>query len=145
MSKEKKTAVLLVIILIPVISLALVYSYSTYTGGSGGYGTPGACFNVSVIIEYGKDYGDGVNQTFAGLNFRQGATAFDALLVNSSVEYKYSGSLVLVTAINGVHNNASANLFWQYYVNGVFGPVASNLYHLGNNSVVEWRYQSSQF
>jgi hypothetical protein len=145
MNQQKRTAALLAIILIPMISLAIVFSYSMYPGGPGEYGTPGACFDVTVIIEYGRDYGKGTNQTFAGLNFPQGATAFQALLVNSSVDYQYTGSLVLVTAINGVHNNASANLFWQYYVNGVFGPVASNLYHLGNNSMVEWRYQSSQF
>jgi hypothetical protein len=143
MSQQKKVAALLAIILIPVISLAVVYSYSMNLNGSGNIGTP--CFNVTVNVEYGRDFGHGVNQTFAGLNFPQGATAFGALVNVTSVEYQYTGSLVLVTAINGVYNNASANLFWQYYVNGVFGPVASNLYHLGNNSVVEWRYQSSQF
>jgi hypothetical protein len=144
-NQQRKTAALLAIILIPIISLAVVYTYSAYLNGQSGYGTVGPAFNVTVIVEYGKDYGLGVDQTFNGLNFPRGATAFDALLENSSVEYEYTGPLVLVTAINGVHNNVSANLFWQYYVNGVFGPVASNLYHLANNSVVEWRYQSSQF
>lgn len=145
MSQQKKTAVLLAVILIPVVSLAGLFTFSVYLSGSVGFGTPGACFNVTVIVEYGRDYGYGANQTFAGLNFPQGATVFDALKVNSSVEYSYTGPFVLVTAINGVHNNVSANLFWQYYVNGAFGRVASNVYHLGNNSVVEWRYQSSQF
>jgi hypothetical protein len=143
MSQQRKVVALLAIILIPVVSLAVVYSYSMNAGGPGDVGTP--CFNVTIIVEYGRDFGHGVNQTFAGLDFPQGATAFEALLNVTSVEYQYTGSLVLVTAINGVHNNASLNLFWQYYVNGVFGPVASNLYHLGNNSVVKWQYQSSQF
>jgi hypothetical protein len=97
------------------------------------------------MVEYGKDYGYGVNQSFRNLNFPGGSTAFDALRNVSTVKCQYSGSLVLVTAINGVYNNASVNRFWQYYVNGVYGPVASNMYHLGNNSLVEWRYQASQF
>jgi hypothetical protein len=100
---------------------------------------------VTVIVEYGKNYGFGINQSFSGLNFPSGSTPFDALRYKTTVTYQYSGSSVFVTSINGVQNNASANRFWQYYVNGVFGPVASNLYHLGNNSVVEWRYEASQF
>ena len=100
---------------------------------------------MTLVISYGKDYGYGINQTFSGLNFPSGTTAFGILLENTRVNYTYYGSLVLVTGINGIFNNATKNLFWQYYVNGVFGPVASNVYHLANNSVVEWRYQSSQF
>jgi len=128
--------------------LVALYSYYVGLGGSGGssiVGTKGPCYNVSLVISYGRDYGYGVNQTFSGLDFPNGTTAFGVLLGIARVNCTYSGSLVFVTAINGVFNNASANLFWQYYVNGVFGPVASNLYHVGNNSVVEWRYQSSQF
>jgi hypothetical protein len=105
----------------------------------------GPCYNVTIKVEYGKNYGYGINQTFPGLNFAHGTTVFDALRNVTAVDYQYSGSLVLVTAINDIHNNAGANLFWQYYVNGSYGPVASNLYHLGNNSLVEWRYQTSQF
>jgi hypothetical protein len=143
MNHAKTAAILLVVILVPLTGLVVAYSYYTQLGGA--YGTVGSCYNVTVVIEYGKDYGHGVNQTFTGLNFPGGTTVFDALLNVTTVEYQYSGSLVLVTSINGVHNNVSANLFWQYYVNDVFGPVASNIYHLGNNSLVEWRYQSSQF
>ncbi len=143
MNHAKTAAILLVIILVPLIGLVVAYSYYARLGGA--FGNVGSCYNVTVIIEYGKDYGHGANQTFAGLNFPGGATVLDALLNVTTVEYQYSGSLVLVTAINGIHNNASANLFWQYYVNGVFAQVASNIYHLGNNSVVEWRYQTSQF
>jgi hypothetical protein len=143
MNHAKTGAILLVIILVPVTGLVVAYSYYTQLGGT--FGNVGSCYNLTVVIEYGKDYGHGANQTFTGLNFPSGITVFDALLNVTTVEYQYSGSLVLVTAVNGVHNNASANLFWQYYVNGVFGPVASNIYHLGNSSVVEWRYQASQF
>jgi hypothetical protein len=126
----------------------LIVAYAYYNGAVSSpriYGSPGACYNVTVMVEYGKDYGYGANESFHGLNFTGGTTAFDALRNVTTVEYQYSGSLVLVTAINGVHNNASANRFWQYYINGVYGPVASNLYHLSNNTVLEWRYEESQF
>jgi hypothetical protein len=143
---QRKTAALFLAIMIPTAILIVTFVY--YIGPGGGsntYGTLGPCSNVTVIVEYGKNYGYGINQTFHALNFTGGTTAFDALRNVTTVDYQYSGYLALVTAINGVHNNASANLFWQYYVNGSYGPVASNLYHLGNNSVVEWRYQASQF
>jgi hypothetical protein len=149
MNRQAKIGALLLLILVPVIGLVAIYSYYSPIGNGSGslgvYGTLGPCFNVTVKIEYGEDYGHGVNQTFAGLSFPSGATVFEALANVTLVEYQYSGQLVLVTSINGVHNNAVRNLFWQYYVDGVFGPVASNIYHLGNNSLVEWRYQSSQF
>jgi hypothetical protein len=143
---DRKTVALLLVILIPTSVLIVAYAY--YNGSTGGlrtYGTVGPCYNITVMVEYGRDYGYGVNQSFHSLNFTGGSTVFDALRNVTTVKYQYSGSLVLVTAINGVYNNASVNRFWQYYVNGVYGPVASNLYHLGNNSVVEWRYQASQF
>ena len=143
---RRKTAALSLAILIPIAVLIAAYAY--YNGPASGYGTYGSvgpCQNVTVVVEYGRDYGYGVNQTFQNLNFSSGTTVFDALRSVTTVEYQYSGSLVLVTSINSVHNNATVSRFWQYYVNGVYGPVASNLYHLGNNSVVEWRYESSQF
>jgi hypothetical protein len=140
---HRKTGTLLLAILIPIAVLIVAYAYyNSPVGGLSTYGTVGPCYNVTVMVEY---YGYGVNQTFRNLNFTSGSTAFDALRNVTTVEYQYSGSLVLVTSINGVHNNASISRFWQYYVNGVYGPVASNIYHLGNNSVVEWRYEASQF
>jgi hypothetical protein len=142
---QRKTAALFLAILVPTSILIVAYAYYTGPGGSSIYGTVGSCYNVTIMVEYGKNYGYGINQTFHGLNFTSGTTVFDALRNVATVEYQYSSSLVLVTAINGVHNNASANLFWQYYVNGSYGPAASNIYHLGNNSLVEWRYQASQF
>ncbi len=143
---KSKTGILILALFVPSAILAVTYAYSSGpAGGAGTYGSLGPCYNVTVIIEYGKDYGYGENQTFHGLNFTGGSTAFDALRNVTTVEFQYSGSLVLVTAINGIHNNASVNRFWQYYVDGLYGPVASNLYHLSNNSVLEWRYERSQF
>jgi hypothetical protein len=149
MNQKTRATFFFLVILVPLVGMGATYSYYSYLvgggGGSGIFGTPGPCFNVTIIIDYGRDYGRGVNETYPGLNFPEGATVFDALLNVSSVGYQYTGSLVLVTAINGVSNNVGANLFWQYYVGGAFGLVASNLYHLGNDSVVKWRYQPSQF
>nr|MDO8133287.1 DUF4430 domain-containing protein [Candidatus Njordarchaeum guaymaensis] len=147
--KQRNAVILILLITIPTVSIVTLYCY--YAGlGSGGdgssiIGTQGPCYNVTVVISYGRDYGYGLNQTFSGLSFPNGTTAFGALLGIAVVNRTYYGSLVLVTGINSVFNNVTANLFWQYYVNGVFGPVASNIYHLANNSVVVWRYQSSRF
>jgi hypothetical protein len=134
-------------VLLPASGLILAYAYFWGLGGqqSSGtqiYGTSGPCYNVTVVISYGKAY---ANQTLAGLDFPNGTTAFDAIDDIANVTCRYYGSLVFVEGINGVFNNATANSFWQYYVNGEFGPVASNVYHLGNSSVVEWRYEQSRF
>jgi hypothetical protein len=151
---ERKAVVLFILALVPMASVMGAYTYFWGLGingllGNGSiWGTPGPCYNVTIIINYGKDYGYGVNQTFDKLNFTQGASVFEGLLRaigDANVTYQYYGSLVFVRGINGVINGGSANLYWQYYVNGQYGPSASNLYYLGNNSVVEWRYESSRF
>lgn len=149
-----KSAILLLAILIPSASLIGAYTYfwgsgiGGSLGGPGIFGTPAPCYNVTIIINYGKDYGHGVTQTFSQLNFTQGASVFEGLvgaIGDANVTYRSYGSLVFVRGINGVINGGSANLYWQYYINGQYGPSASNLYYLGNNSVVEWRYESSRF
>ncbi len=57
-----------------------------------------------------------------------------------------NGSLpnyVFVIAING-SVNGDGGLYWQYWVNGVYGDRAANLYALHSNDTVAWRFMTSQ-
>ena len=50
---------------------------------------------------------------------------------------------VFVTAINGT-TNGQDGLWWQYWVNGVYGNTAANLYPLHDGDSVAWRFTPSQ-
>ncbi|MFQ5919838.1 MAG: DUF4430 domain-containing protein [Thermoplasmata archaeon] len=44
-----------------------------------------------------------------------------------------------VDAINGIHDG-SGGLFWQYWVNGIYGDVGANRYILADGDAVLWRH-----
>lgn len=50
---------------------------------------------------------------------------------------------VLVTAING-SSNGQGGLFWQYWVDGVYGNVGADHYALTNGAQVVWRFTTDQ-
>ncbi len=50
---------------------------------------------------------------------------------------------VFVIAINS-SANGQGGLYWQYWVNGVYGDRAANLYALHSNDTVAWRFMTSQ-
>lgn len=50
---------------------------------------------------------------------------------------------VLVTAING-SMNGQGGLFWQYWVDGVYGNVGADHYALTNGAAVLWRFTTDQ-
>lgn len=48
---------------------------------------------------------------------------------------------LFVKSINNIENGEDGN-YWQYYVNGEYAQVGCSLYHLHDNDVVEWRFES---
>lgn len=50
---------------------------------------------------------------------------------------------VFVTAINGT-TNGQGQLWWQYWVNDVYGNTAANLYALHDGDHVAWRFTANQ-
>ncbi len=50
---------------------------------------------------------------------------------------------VFVTSINGTVNG-QGGMSWQYWVAGVYGDRAANLYPIQNNDVVTWRFTTDQ-
>ncbi len=50
---------------------------------------------------------------------------------------------VFVQAINGT-TNGQGGLWWQYWVDGVYGNTAANLYALHDGDAVAWRFTTNQ-
>jgi len=63
---------------------------------------------------------------------------------NFSVQANYwqGYDSLFVKSINNIENGKDGNC-WQYYVNGEYAQVGCSLYHLHDNDVVEWRFESS--
>lgn len=64
---------------------------------------------------------------------------------NFSIEYEYYESLdaYFITSINGTENGDG--LYWQYYVNGVYGEIASDKKEIFDGDRIEWRFEESHF
>jgi hypothetical protein len=50
---------------------------------------------------------------------------------------------VFVTAINGTVNG-QGGMYWQYWVNGVYGDVGADHYAVPSGAVVLWRFTTDQ-
>ncbi len=96
-----------------------------------------------VVVDLYIDYGNGTVEAHRGLALTwPNSTVYDALREVASVQGEVYPNGILVTCINGVCNNATANKYWFYYVNGELAPVACDLYVLESGDVVSWNYTS---
>jgi uncharacterized SAM-binding protein YcdF (DUF218 family) len=76
------------------------------------------------------------------LDVALGTTVLAALEANFAVAKKQYSCGALVTSIDGVAQNESAGLFWQYYVDGALAPVGAGDFKLEENGTsVEWRFE----
>ncbi|MHA1772160.1 MAG: DUF4430 domain-containing protein [Candidatus Thorarchaeota archaeon] len=116
-------------IIILIISVILLATPPTVSGTQNVQTATG----VSVIL----DFGNGTILTFREVT---ADTVYNATRAVASVEADWYGDLVFVTSIAGVSNDPSRGLWWQYWVDGILGPVAANKYQLQNGNTVEWRF-----
>jgi hypothetical protein len=95
------------------------------------------------------DYGDGVQKTFKAIDWKQGMTVFDALQAAAKhprgikVSHRGSGSLVLITAIDGQANEGNGRN-WIYEVNGKSGEVGAGAAELKAGDAVLWWFGEYQ-
>ena len=62
------------------------------------------------------------------------------------VEFKtFAGLGAMVQSIDGLANDAAANKFWIYYVNGQSAQVGISSYVIKPNDLIEWKYEANQF
>jgi hypothetical protein len=88
------------------------------------------------------DFGNLTDTSYAGIS---AANVLNATQSIAQVELKWYGDLAFVVSIDGVSNNPSAGLWWQYWVNGELGSVAANKYQLQDNDSIQWRRDLSHF
>ena len=98
-------------------------------------------FNVTLIIIYNN----GTNESYYNNTLTNSYTsAFDLLRLHAEVEYycqKFGQrNSFFVTSINGRAQNSAEGKYWQYWVNGQYAQVASNVYVCHDNDIIEWRY-----
>ncbi len=98
-------------------------------------------YNLTLII----NYNNGTNVTYSNCTLNNSYTsAFDLLRAYARVDFycqKFGQrNSFFVTAIDGRAQNSAEGRYWQYWVNGLYAQVASNVYVCHDNDVVEWRY-----
>lgn len=86
------------------------------------------------------DFNNGTVLDFSGLN---GTNVLNVTRSVIDVETQWSGYYAFVVAIGGVSQDQ--NHWWQYWVNGEYAPVASNMYNLANGDYIEWKRTSSRY
>lgn len=85
------------------------------------------------------DFGNGTLQEFQDL---EGANVYEVTDSATQVEVEWYGDLVYVISISGVHEDDSADLYWQYWVNGELGGSAANKHMLQDGDLIEWKLPS---
>lgn len=139
---------LIACLLVSVISVATtVYYYQQYSNANQNYVTAqqkylairGVTLNVSMTI----NYGNGTLKTTKSVYLSIGANVLDALNAVATVNISYSTYGVYIYAVNNVLNNKNGNnLYWQYYINGVYAIVGADQYKLNDGDQIKWVYQS---
>lgn len=102
---------------------------------------------VTIIINDGS-----LTKRYEDISYTQGMNVFDALkqvTSNEGIDLKYQdygGSMgVFIEGIGGLENNYSKNLYWQYWVNGLFATIGASSYTLKSGDSIEWKYTQQQF
>ena len=95
-----------------------------------------AATGLNLVI----DFGNGTVVSFSGLT---ATTVYNLTSMMFEVDTQWVGDRVFINAINGVSQDESHG--WQYWVNGNYASVASNLYNLHDGDSVLWNITISGF
>lgn len=95
-----------------------------------------AATGLNLVI----DFGNGTVVSFSGLT---GTTVYNLTTMLFEVDAQWAGDRVFINAIDGVYQDVSHG--WQYWVNGNYASVASNLYNLHDGDSVLWNRTTSGF
>lgn len=96
------------------------------------------------------DFGAGGVLSFENISLPEETTVF-ALLEKVAAEnnlelgFKDYGELgVMVESIGSMTNDAAADLWWQYWVNGDYAEIGASNHQLQDGDSVEWKYIKGQ-
>ncbi|MEM4735272.1 MAG: DUF4430 domain-containing protein [Candidatus Thorarchaeota archaeon] len=119
------------------LALILVAVTSVPWGGPvAQYGPAGENITLSI------DFGNGTLIEYTGLS---GPDVLNVTMSVANVSVRWYGDLVFVESINGIANDPAAGKWWQYWVNGQYGPIASNKYVLSDSDSVSWKRTGNAF
>lgn len=118
-----KTKIIVGIVIIAVAAGSLYYT--TYRTAEGNVTT-------MLIIENGE-------RKVCEVSLAAGSTVFD-LMTACDIPFEEDGGFV--TSINGVSQDASAGLYWVYYVNGEFAQVGAADYIIQEGDEITWKLES---
>jgi hypothetical protein len=76
---------------------------------------------------------------------KKGSSALDLLKAVSEenkfeIKNKESSYGVFIESIMGIANDAKANKFWMYYINGKSAEAGASAYTVKDGDVIEWKY-----
>ena len=91
-------------------------------------------------IDLTIDFGNGTIASHSGLT---ASDVYNLTILLYEVDTTWAGNRAYINAIDGVHRDE--NHGWQYWVNGNYASVASNLYILQDGDYVLWNLTISGF
>lgn len=109
---------------------------------------PAPTTTASILL----DFGDGRMTTYADIAVSDGQNVWQLMETLESsrgvaIEANdFGGDLgMLVTGIDGIHNDAASDRFWHYWVNQRFAQVGVSAHRVNPGDQVMWKYTSGQF
>lgn len=114
------------------------------TFGHPGIPSDNETIEVLLIIDYGDGRLDKFNVSVDSGN----ATVYSVLMKASEengfpvgAEYYPQYKSHYIYSINFTDQNPKTNKFWQYYINGNYGPVGVDLQKVENGDIIEWKFE----
>jgi hypothetical protein len=143
---SKITLLVAIISTITGIGLGAFFHKETIVVREGTADTPAAMSSVNLMI----DDGTGKVRTWNTVSWHETMSTIDLLeMVHGAKEItlftgsnKESGDFV--SSIDGIANDTSANLRWQYWVNNIYEPRTASRYFLKPGDIVLWKYTVEQ-
>lgn len=98
--------------------------------------------SMATGIELEVDFGNGTISHFSNL---EGTNVLNVTQSQMDITVEWYGIYAYVVSIEGVQNDDELGLYWQYWINDQFAPVAANLMSVENGDHIVWRRTSSSF
>ena len=114
------------------IGIIVLSGFVTYVYGANNHSKQLNLSAIGITLEI--DFGNETIITFTDLNGTDVLSVTESVIV---VDFEWRGDLVFVNAIGGVSNNGG--LWWQYWVNNEYGPVAANKYVPSDGDSISWK------
>jgi len=90
---------------------------------------------VTLIIDY---HSLKENDTYENVRMTEGSTVLDLLEKKTDAITENTEYGKMVVSINGISQDASANLWWTYTINGEYAALGAETQVLNDGDVIQW-------